>query len=122
MKDLLFGTAIIGLVSLGLAAAPCVDTKQLDRLRTRVEKAVRHPRRIVVETCDSRNLQGLVSEAGPASFVLTNAGRSTTLNYGDLKTVALPRRVSRPIVAIIAAAAVGATLYALVWLLGGLRG
>jgi hypothetical protein len=120
---LAFTAAVICLaVSLPVRAAGCLDQEHADAVRKRIDNSVEHPRRIAVETCDGRRLQGSVSEAGTDTFVLTNDGRSTTVTFADVRRVIVRRRTPRTVTALIVAAVVAGSLLAAVYLLGGLRG
>ena len=83
-------------------------------------------RRVVVETYGNRQMLGFISEAGADDFVLSYAGKPTTLTYREVKKIKWPspakREVKRGIVAIVGAAAIAGAIFGLLVLFGGLRG
>jgi len=75
----------------------------------------------VVETYDNRRLLGNVTEAAADDFVLSYAGRSTSLYYSDVKSVKWPSAVSKQVKFVVSTAAVVGGLFLVFVLIGGLR-
>jgi len=75
-----------------------------------------------VETYDDRLFQGSVSEAAADSFVLTCNGRSTTLQYEEVRKITWPSEVSKQAKIAIEVTAAFSSLFVALVLLGGLKG
>ena len=71
------------------------DQKHIDKVRKQVSDYLEQGTRVSVETYDQRKLQGSISEANSDTFVLTVDGRSTTLNYADVKKIKSPMSRSK---------------------------
>ena len=75
-----------------------------------------------METYDDRLFQGSVSEAAADSFVLTCNGRSTTLQYEEVRKIKWPPEASKQAEVAVAVTAVFGSLFVALVLLGGFRG
>ncbi len=96
--------------------------KQIAQVKRKVAECLEHHRKVTIATYDDRLLQGSVSEARADAFVLTNNGRSTTLNYADVRKIKWPSEVSKQVKVAIGTVAIVGALFGFVVLLGGLRG
>jgi hypothetical protein len=106
----------------GLWADGGPDQKQIAKVKKKVAACLEHHRRVTIETYDDRLLQGSVSEAGADAFILGYNGKSTKLEYADVKKIKWPSEVSKQAKVVLATAAVVGVLFGLVVLFGGLRG
>lgn len=113
---------IFAITSSSLWANPGPNRGQIEVIRKKVAQCVDHQRRVVVETYDSRRLQGVISEARTDDFVLIYAGRVTTLSYADIRKIKWQSPVWKHAKAVAAAAGITAAIFGLVVLLGGLKG
>jgi hypothetical protein len=99
------------------------DHKQIAKVKKKVASCLENHRRVTIETYDDRLLQGFVSEAKADAFILGYNGKSTTLNYADVKKIKSPSEVSKQVKVVLGTAAVLGVIFGLVVLLGvGLRG
>lgn len=105
-----------------LAAASTPSEKQLQKIKHKVADALENHRRVTLETYDHRLLEGVISEAGPDTFVLLSGGTPSTLAYSDILSVKWPSGVSRQVKAIVAAVVIAGALLGCVILIGGTRG
>lgn len=113
------------LVCVFVTPPPCAgqapDHKHVETVKKKVASCLENSRHLFIETYDDRKLQGLIGEAGPESFVLSFGGKSTTLNYADVKKIKWPSAMSKAAkTAILATTVVGGLLLGVV-LLGGLK-
>jgi hypothetical protein len=83
----------------------------------RANYALDHVRFVAVETADHRRFHGLVSETQADGFVLLLESRTTTSTYAEVEHITWQHHMPRPVVAVLAGAAVAGALYALVHLL-----
>ena len=113
---------IFAITSSSLWANPGPNQGQIEVIRKKVAQCVDHQRRVVVETYDSRRLQGVISEARTDDFVLIYAGRVATLSYADIRKIKWQSPVWKHAKAVAAAAGITAAIFGLVVLLGGLKG
>jgi len=121
MERVVASLLVFALFATTLRASPGPDQKHIDNIKKKVASCLENSRHVTIETYDDRKLQGLVSEAESDSFVLVFQGKSTTLNYADVRKVKWPSRVSREVKTIVIATAVTAAVFVAVVLLGGLR-
>ncbi len=98
------------------------DAKQIAKVKKKVAECLEHQRRVTIETYDDRLVQGTISEAGADAFVLGGDGKSTTLEYAEVRKIKWPSEVSRQAKVILGAAVVEGVIFGLAVLLGGLRG
>lgn len=122
MNNAICFLVIFAITSSSLWANPGPNQGQIEVIRKRVAQCVDHQRRVVVETYDSRRLQGVISEARTDDFVLIYAGRVTTLSYADIRKIKWQSPVWKNAKAVAAAAGITAAIFGLVVLLGGLKG
>lgn len=87
MKKLFTSFLVFMFLCSQLSAAPGPDQKHIDKIKRKVADCVENSRRVTIETYDDRLLQGSITEAGPNTFVLASAGRSTTLEYSGVKNI-----------------------------------
>jgi len=122
MRKLLACLLIFTLTGPRLWARTDPDQTQIAKVRAKVAQCLERHRRVTIATYNGRLLQGSVSEASADAFVLTNNGRSTTLNYADVRKIKWPSAVSKQVKVAIETAAIVGALFGFVVLLGGLRG
>jgi hypothetical protein len=122
MKKVLICLLISVLASPRTWADPSPDQEHIESIKKKVAKCVDQQKRVVVETYDSRRLQGFISEAGPDDFVLSHAGRTTTLSYRDVRRISWPSPVWKQVKVMAGAAAIVGVIVGLVALAGGFRG
>lgn len=117
---------IFALSSLPAWASPDPSAAHIASIKHKVADCMDQQKRVVVETYDQRQMLGFISEAGADDFVLSYAGRPTTLAYREVKKIRWPsplkKEVKRGIVAIVGAAAITGAIFGLLVLFGGLRG
>lgn len=113
---------IFTLTSLSVWAAGGPDQNQITKVKKKVAACLEHHRRVTIETYDDRLLQGFISEAGTDSFTLGYDGKSTTLDYADVRKIKWPSKVSKQVKLVLGAAAVVGVIFGFVVLLGGLNG
>ena len=122
MKKAIVCLLVFSLASFQMWADSGPDPQHVESVKKKVAACLDQYRRVAVETYDSRRLQGFVSEAGTDDFVLSYAGRATTLNYRNVRTIKWPSPVWKQVKVMAGAAAVAGALFGLVVLLGGLKG
>jgi hypothetical protein len=99
MKNLIAVVLVLTLAGQWLwAKAP--DQKHVEKIKNQAAKYLDSGNHVSVETYDSRQFGGTITEANLEGFVLTNAAGSTTLSYGDVKKIKSPTspRMKRAIV------------------------
>jgi hypothetical protein len=117
MRRLAGWALILALIPAQLTAQTAPDPKHAEKIKERAAHALDHHCLVTVETTDHRQLQGLVSETQGDHLVLALQGHTTTLAYADVERITWHQHMPRPVVAVIAAAAVAGGLYAVVHLL-----
>lgn len=122
MKKVLICLLVIGFTTSQVWASPAPDQKHIASMKKKIAGCVDHQRRIVIETYDDRRLLGVVTEAGEDDFVLSYAGRTTSLSYADVKRVKWPSAVVKQVKVVAATAAVVGGLVVFFVLIGGLKG
>jgi len=122
INKLLIGFLICALACPRTWADSNPDQKHLETIKKKVAKCVDQQKRVVVETNDGRRLEGVIHEAGTDDFVLSYAGRTTTLSYGDVKKISWKSEAWRQVKIMAAAAAVVGIIAGIVVLAGGLKG
>jgi hypothetical protein len=85
MKKLLVCLLLLALGCPQMWAGAGPDQAHIDKIKKKIADCVDQHRRVTIETYDDRILQGSISEAGADNFVLSYAGKSTTLNNSDVK-------------------------------------
>ncbi len=122
MKKAIIALLLFALASTQTWADPGPNPNHAESMRKKVVKCVDHHRRVVIETYDGTRFQGVVSEAGSDDFVLSYAGRSTTLSYQDVRRISWQSPVWKQVKVGIATVAIVGALVGLVALFGGFRG
>jgi hypothetical protein len=92
-----------------------------ESIRKKVVKCLDQHRRVIIETYDGTRFQGAISEAGSDDFVLSFAGRTTTLSYRDVKKITWPSSLGKQVKIAVAAALIVGTLVGVVTLIRGLH-
>ena len=98
-----------------------LDQAHAESIRKKVVKCLDQHRRVVIETYDGRRFQGAVSEAGSNDFVVSFAGRSTTLSYRDVRKIRWPSQLEKQVKIALAAVVIAGTLVGIVTLIRGLH-
>jgi hypothetical protein len=122
MKKMLICLLIFALTASPGWASPDPDPAHVESIKKKVADCLDHQRRVVVETYDNRRMLGFISQADADDFVLSYAGKPTTLAYREVKKIKWPSPIKKQIEVFAGAAAIAGALYGLVALLGGLRG
>jgi hypothetical protein len=122
MKNALICLLIFALTAPPTWASPDPNPGHIESIKKKVADCINHQRRVVVETYDNRQILGFISEARADDFVLSYAGKPTTLAYREVKKIKWPSPMKKEIEAFAGAAAIAGALLGLVALLGGLRG
>jgi len=121
MKKPLVWLLIVALTSSASWADSSPD-RHIESIRKKVNACVDQQRRVVIETYNHRRLQGFITEAKTDDFVVSYAGRATTLSYADVRKVKWPSPVLKQVELVGAAMATAGVLFGLFILAGGLRG
>lgn len=122
MKKAIIALLLFALASTQTWADPGLDPNHAESIRKKVVKCVDHHRRVVIESYDGTRFQGVVSEAGSDDFVLSYAGRATTLSYQDVRRIRWQSPVWKQVKVGIATVVIVGALVGLVALFGGFRG
>jgi hypothetical protein len=122
MKKLVVCLLIVALTSSASWADSSPDPRHIESIRKKIDACVDQHRRVVIETYDNRRLQGFITEAKTDDFVVSYAGRASTLSYADVRKVKWPSAVLKQVELVAAAMATAGVLFGLFILAGGLRG
>jgi hypothetical protein len=121
MKRAIVYLLLFAFASAQLWADPGPDQSHADSIRKKVVKCLDQHKRIVIETNDGRRIQGVVSEAGSDDFILSYAGRSTTLSYRDVRKISWQSSAWKQVQVAVAAVVIVGALVGLVTLIRGLH-
>jgi hypothetical protein len=83
------------LLALGIGGPACFagsgpDQKHVEKIKKQVSKSLENGRAVSVETYDQHKMSGAIVEADPDTFVLTVAGRPTSILYTNVKMIKAP--------------------------------
>jgi hypothetical protein len=112
MKNLIAVILVFALAGQSLwAAAP--DRKHVEKIKSQAARYLDSGGHVSVETYDSRQFGGTITETNLEGFVLTNAAGSAALSYSDVKKIKSPMNAHKR--SAIVGAAVLAGLFGLVF-------
>jgi hypothetical protein len=102
-------------------ADPGPSQTHAESIRKKVVKCLDQHRRVIIETYDGTRFQGAISEAESDDFVLSFAGRATTLSYRDVKKITWPSSLGKQVKIALATVLIVGTLVGVVTLIRGLH-